>query len=45
MDIPVIQFPVKVITHENGKVGKNMIDIINEKIAQTFFEHPLIDLQ
>ena len=45
VNIPEKPFPVKVIIHENGKVGKNMLDIINEKIAQTFFENPLIDLQ
>ena len=44
-NIPEKPFPVKAITHENGKVGKNMLDIINEKIAQTFYENPLIDLQ
>lgn len=38
-------FPIKALSHENGKVGKDLLQIINEKIAKTFFNNPFIDLQ
>lgn len=44
-NIPEKPFPDKALTHQNGKVGKDILEIINEKIVQTFIDHPFVDLQ